>query len=478
MRKDYIFTSESVSEGHPDKVSDRISDAVVDHFIAKDPFARVACETLTTTNKVVLSGEVRGPVQEDKEEIISKVRDCIKDIGYEQDGFHWKTADIQYLLHGQSADIAMGVDSSSDKDEGAGDQGIMFGYACNETTELMPAPIFYSHKILEIMAKGRKDGSLKGLEPDSKSQVTLKYVDGKPNAVTSVVISTQHADGLSPSDVKEIVNPALKQSIPEELLKNLDDSEYYVNPTGNFVIGGPDGDTGLTGRKIIVDTYGGYAPHGGGAFSGKDCTKVDRSGAYMARYIAINIVAAKLGHLGQTASTLSITNGGVNYEDATYPTVSFVSLTGTGSGAVGVVTVSSGVITGVTVIDGSTGTGYQVGDTLSASLGTRGLGQNLLLTVGVTTGVNSLLLTNSKGTFDTTNPIQYHDATLGYGVTVAGIIPSTVTTNTDQYDGLHFKVSHPNHGNHAANNTVKINGITGDILGATAFTTELVFLLG
>ena len=294
MRKDYIFTSESVSEGHPDKVSDRISDAVVDHFIAKDPFARVACETLTTTNKVVLSGEVRGPVQEDKEEIISKVRDCIKDIGYEQDGFHWKTADIQYLLHGQSADIAMGVDSSSDKDEGAGDQGIMFGYACNETTELMPAPIFYSHKILEIMAKGRKDGSLKGLEPDSKSQVTLKYVDGKPNAVTSVVISTQHADGLSPADVKEIVNPALKESIPEELLKNLDDKEYYVNPTGNFVIGGPDGDTGLTGRKIIVDTYGGAAPHGGGAFSGKDPTKVDRSAAYASRYLAKNIVAAGL----------------------------------------------------------------------------------------------------------------------------------------------------------------------------------------
>ena len=296
MRKNYIFTSESVSEGHPDKVSDRISDAVVDHFISKDPFARVACETLTTTNKVVLSGEVRGPVQEDKDEIISKVRECIKDIGYEQDGFHWQTADIQYLLHGQSADIAMGVDSSSDKDEGAGDQGIMFGYACTETPELMPAPIFYSHKILEIMAKGRKDGSLKGLEPDSKSQVTLKYVDGKPSAVTSVVISTQHADGLSPADVKEIVNPALKESIPEELLKNLDDKEYYVNPTGNFVIGGPDGDCGLTGRKIIVDTYGGAAPHGGGAFSGKDPTKVDRSAAYAARYIAKNVVASKISN--------------------------------------------------------------------------------------------------------------------------------------------------------------------------------------
>ena len=294
MRKDYIFTSESVSEGHPDKVSDRISDAVVDHFIEKDPYARVACETLTTTNKVVLSGEVRGPVKEDRDEIISKVRNCIKDIGYQQEGFHWQNADIQYLLHGQSADIAMGVDSSSDKDEGAGDQGIMFGYACTETPELMPAPIYYSHKILELMAKGRKDGSLKGLEPDSKSQVTLKYVNGKPNAVTSIVISTQHADGLSPNDVKEIVDPALRNSIPEDLLKDLDDNEYYVNPTGNFVIGGPDGDTGLTGRKIIVDTYGGAAPHGGGAFSGKDPTKVDRSAAYASRYLAKNIVAAQV----------------------------------------------------------------------------------------------------------------------------------------------------------------------------------------
>ncbi|MGA0120466.1 MAG: methionine adenosyltransferase [Methylophilaceae bacterium] len=294
MRKDYIFTSESVSEGHPDKVSDRISDMVVDHFIAKDPYARVACETLTTTNKVVLAGEVRGPVDQDKEEIIQKVRDCIQDIGYEQEGFHWKNVDVEYYLHGQSADIAMGVDSSSNKDEGAGDQGIMFGYACNETPELMPAPIYYSHKILELMAVGRKDGTLKGLEPDSKSQVTLEYKDGKPYKVKSVVISTQHAEGLSPADVKLIVTPALKQSIPAELLKDLNDEEYYVNPTGNFVIGGPDGDTGLTGRKIIVDTYGGAAPHGGGAFSGKDPTKVDRSAAYAARYLAKNIVAAGL----------------------------------------------------------------------------------------------------------------------------------------------------------------------------------------
>jgi S-adenosylmethionine synthetase len=294
MRKNYIFTSESVSEGHPDKVSDRISDMVVDHFIAKDPYARVACETLTTTNKVVLAGEVRGPVDQDKEEIIQKVRDCIQDIGYEQEGFHWKNVDVEYYLHGQSADIAMGVDSSSNKDEGAGDQGIMFGYACTETPELMPAPIYYSHKILELMAVGRKDGTLKGLEPDSKSQVTLEYKDGKPYKVKSVVISTQHAEGLSPADVKLIVTPALKQSIPAELLIDLNDEEYYVNPTGNFVIGGPDGDTGLTGRKIIVDTYGGAAPHGGGAFSGKDPTKVDRSAAYAARYLAKNIVAAGL----------------------------------------------------------------------------------------------------------------------------------------------------------------------------------------
>ena len=294
MKRDYFFTSESVSEGHPDKVSDRISDAVVDHFIGKDPFARVACETLTTTNKVVLAGEIRGPVKSDQEEVINKVRECIKDIGYEQDGFHWKNADVSYLLHEQSSDIAMGVDSNINKDEGAGDQGIMFGYACQETEQLMPAPIYYSHKILELMAKGRKDGSLKGLEPDSKSQVTLKYVNGIPQAVTSVVISTQHQEGLSPQDIKAIVTPILKESIPANLLEGLNDDEFYVNPTGNFVIGGPDGDTGLTGRKIIVDTYGGAAPHGGGAFSGKDPTKVDRSAAYAARYLAKNIVSADL----------------------------------------------------------------------------------------------------------------------------------------------------------------------------------------
>ena len=291
--KSKVFTSESVSEGHPDKVSDRISDMVVDHYLSNDPFSRVACETMTTTNKVVLAGEVRGP-KTTNEELIQKVRECIKDIGYEQDGFHWKNADVSYLLHEQSSDIAMGVDSNINKDEGAGDQGIMFGYACQETEQLMPAPIYYSHKILELMAKGRKDGSLKGLEPDSKSQVTLKYVNGIPQAVTSVVISTQHQEGLSPQDIKAIVTPILKESIPANLLEGLNDDEFYVNPTGNFVIGGPDGDTGLTGRKIIVDTYGGAAPHGGGAFSGKDPTKVDRSAAYAARYLAKNIVSADL----------------------------------------------------------------------------------------------------------------------------------------------------------------------------------------
>ena len=292
MRKDYIFTSESVSEGHPDKVSDRISDMVVDHFIAKDPFARVACETLTTTNKVVLAGEVRGPVDEDKDEIISKVRECIKDIGYEQDGFHWQNADVQYLLHGQSADIAMGVDSAEDKDEGAGDQGIMFGYACKETEDLMPAPIYYSHKILRQMAEDRKSGTLKGIEPDSKSQVTMLYEEEKPIKVTSVVISTQHSKDLNQDQVRDLIIPYIKKSIPSNYLEELKDEEIYINPTGQFIIGGPDGDTGLTGRKIIVDTYGGAAPHGGGAFSGKDPTKVDRSAAYASRYIAKNIVSS------------------------------------------------------------------------------------------------------------------------------------------------------------------------------------------
>ena len=292
--KNFLFTSESVSEGHPDKVSDRISDMVVDSYLGGDPFSRVACETLTTTNKVVLAGEVRGP--EIKEEnLIQKVRDCIKDIGYDQKGFTWKEATkIECHLHSQSTDIAMGVDASGNKDEGAGDQGIMFGYACNETDDLMPAPIQYSHKILRLMAADRKSGKLKNIEPDSKSQVTFEYVDGKPVNVKSVVISSQHSADVNQSQVKELLRPYLLKSIPEKFLKDFNEDEFYVNPTGNFVIGGPDGDCGLTGRKIIVDTYGGAAPHGGGAFSGKDPTKVDRSAAYAARYIAKNVVASKI----------------------------------------------------------------------------------------------------------------------------------------------------------------------------------------
>ena len=291
-KNNYLFTSESVSEGHPDKVCDRISDMVVDSYLSKDPFSRVACETLTTTNKVVLAGEIRGP-EIKKEELIQKVRDCIKDIGYDQDGFSWKEqTNIESCLHAQSSDIAMGVDSKDNKDEGAGDQGIMFGYACNETEDLMPAPIHYSHKILRLMAEDRKKGSLKGIEPDSKSQVTMYYENDKPTKVTSVVISTQHSKDLNQGEVRKLIYPYIKKSIPENLLKELNESEVYINPTGQFIIGGPDGDTGLTGRKIIVDTYGGAAPHGGGAFSGKDPTKVDRSAAYVSRYLAKNIVSA------------------------------------------------------------------------------------------------------------------------------------------------------------------------------------------
>ena len=292
--KNFLFTSESVSEGHPDKVSDRISDMVVDSYISGDPYSRVACETLTTTNKVVLAGEVRGP-EIKKDDLIEKVRNCIKDIGYDQEGFTWKEATkIESHLHSQSADIAMGVDSSGNKDEGAGDQGIMFGYACNETDVLMPAPIHFSHRILRLMAEDRKSGKLKGIEPDSKSQITIEYKDGVPANVKSVVISTQHSKDVNLAKVKELCIPYIEKSIPKNLLGNLDENEIYINPTGNFVIGGPDGDTGLTGRKIIVDTYGGAAPHGGGAFSGKDPTKVDRSAAYASRYLAKNIVASKI----------------------------------------------------------------------------------------------------------------------------------------------------------------------------------------
>ncbi len=292
--KNFLFTSESVSEGHPDKVSDRISDMVVDTYLSNDPYSRVACETLTTTNKVILAGEVRGP-EIKKDDLISNVRECIKDIGYDQDGFTWREATkIESHLHSQSSDIAMGVDSSGNKDEGAGDQGIMFGYACNETDVLMPAPIHFSHKILRLMAEDRKSGKLKNIEPDSKSQVTFEYENGKPSKVKSVVISSQHTTNVNQEQVRELLRPYLINSIPKNFLEDFNENEFYVNPTGNFVIGGPDGDCGLTGRKIIVDTYGGAAPHGGGAFSGKDPTKVDRSAAYAARYIAKNVVASKI----------------------------------------------------------------------------------------------------------------------------------------------------------------------------------------
>ena len=304
VRSSYLFTSESVSEGHPDKVCDRISDEVVDLFFREAAKAgmdasqvRVACETLATTNRVVIAGEVRTSLSEKemKSKVKSAARRAIKAIGYEQAGFHWKTAKIDVLLHAQSADIAVGVDAKDNKDEGAGDQGIMFGYACRETPELMPAPIYYAHQILEVLAKARKngDGAAKKLGPDAKSQVTVKYVDGKPVGVTQIVLSTQHLDeSLSSNDVRRIVEPYIVATLPDGWVTK--DTVWHVNPTGKFVVGGPDGDCGLTGRKIIVDTYGGAAPHGGGAFSGKDPTKVDRSAAYAARYLAKNIVAAKL----------------------------------------------------------------------------------------------------------------------------------------------------------------------------------------
>ncbi|MEP3256723.1 MAG: methionine adenosyltransferase, partial [Roseibium sp.] len=284
-RQDYLFTSESVSEGHPDKVCDRISDAVVDAYLGAMPDARVACETLATTNRIVIAGETRGPATVTKDYIAHLARLAVKDIGYEQDGFHWENCDIAVHLHAQSAHIAQGVDASNNKDEGAGDQGIMFGYACRETPELMPAPILYSHRILKNLADARKSGAEPTLGPDAKSQVTVRYVGGKPVGVTSLVLSTQHLDEtLSSDDVRAIVEPYIRSSLPEGWLS--DETVWHVNPTGAFVIGGPDGDAGLTGRKIIVDTYGGAAPHGGGAFSGKDPTKVDRSAAYAARYLA------------------------------------------------------------------------------------------------------------------------------------------------------------------------------------------------
>jgi S-adenosylmethionine synthetase len=298
-RKNYLFTSESVSEGHPDKVCDRISDEIVDEFFREgpkagiDPYAiRVAAETLATTNRVVIAGEVRGPhVPFDR--IIEITRGAIRAIGYEQRGFHWNTANVEVLLHEQSVDIAQGVDAAGNKDEGAGDQGIMFGYAVRETPELMPAPIYYSHKILELLAQARHSGKEKGLGPDAKSQVTVRYADGKPVEATQIVLSHQHVDEtLSPADIRSIAEPYIRDALPDGWITNT--TVWHVNPTGKFYIGGPDGDAGLTGRKIIVDTYGGAAPHGGGAFSGKDPTKVDRSAAYAARYLAKNVVAAGL----------------------------------------------------------------------------------------------------------------------------------------------------------------------------------------
>ncbi len=288
--KNFNFTSESVGEGHPDKVCDRISDAIVDLYMREDPHSRVAVETLATTNRIVIAGEVRGPATITPKEMENAARDAVREIGYAQKGFHWQWADVQIYVHAQSTDIAMGVDAAAEKDEGAGDQGIMFGYACNETPTLMPAPICYSHDILRLIAEDRHAGLLPLLGPDAKSQVTLEYVDGRPVRATRIVVSTQHDEKISQADVRELVRPYVMKALPEGWM--CDEEFFYVNPTGRFVIGGPDGDTGLTGRKIIVDTYGGAAPHGGGAFSGKDPTKVDRSAAYMARYIAKNVVAA------------------------------------------------------------------------------------------------------------------------------------------------------------------------------------------
>jgi S-adenosylmethionine synthetase len=289
---DFVFTSESVAEGHPDKVCDRISDTIVDAYLAADPASRVAAETLATTNHIIIAGEVRGPAEVTPERIEQMAREVIREIGYEQDGFHWARAKVEVLLHAQSPDIAMGVDAVGNKDEGAGDQGIMFGFACSETPELMPAPIQLAHTILRTMARARHEGRAPYFGPDAKSQVSLRYAKGKPVCATSVVVSTQHAPELAQDEVRELVRPFVLAALPEGWM--CPEDEFYVNPTGKFVIGGPDGDAGLTGRKIIVDTYGGAAPHGGGAFSGKDPTKVDRSAAYAARYLAKNVVAAGL----------------------------------------------------------------------------------------------------------------------------------------------------------------------------------------
>ena len=291
-KRNFLFTSESVSEGHPDKICDRISDAVVDKYLSADPLSRVAVETLCTTNRIILAGEVRGPDRITHDVLEEVVRACVKEIGYEQDGFHWKNASVEIHVHNQSPDIAQGVDATGNKDEGAGDQGLMFGYACTETDVLMPAPIYYSHAILRSLAEARHSGAEPGLGSDTKSQVTLEYVAGKPVRAASVVVSTQHSEDLDQDQVREIVRPHVLSVLPEGWM--CEEDEFYVNPTGRFVRGGPDGDTGLTGRKIIVASYGGAALHGGGAFSGKDPTKVDRSAAYAARYVAKNLVAAGL----------------------------------------------------------------------------------------------------------------------------------------------------------------------------------------
>ncbi len=288
----YLFTSESVAEGHPDKVCDRISDTIVDTYLEADPDSRVAVETLVTTNLIVLAGEVRGPDSITPADLEDIARACVREIGYEQEGFHWNRAKVEILVHAQSADIARGVDASGGKEQGAGDQGLMFGYACRETSEFMPAPIIYAHGIVRSLAAARHSGDAPGLGPDGKSQVTLEYVDGKPVRAASVVVSTQHSETLTPADVRELVRPHVVDVFPEGWMCG--EENFHVNPTGRFVVGGPDGDTGLTGRKIVVDTYGGAAPHGGGAFSGKDPSKVDRSASYAARYLAKNVVAAGL----------------------------------------------------------------------------------------------------------------------------------------------------------------------------------------
>ena len=320
---EYLFTSESVSDGHPDKVADRISDTVLDAFLAADPYSRVACETLVTTNRIVLAGETRGPETVTPELLAHLARLAVHDIGYDQAGFSWRNAHVECHLHQQSADIAAGVDSAGAKDEGAGDQGIMFGYACTETDALMPAPLFYAHLILRRISELRRndDIAVRGLQPDAKSQVTLRYVDGRPVGATSVVVSTQHDEGMAQADIRAKLLPLIETSLPRGWMP--DEGEIYVNPTGNFVIGGPDGDCGLTGRKIIVDTYGGAAPHGGGAFSGKDPTKVDRSAAYACRYLAKNVVAAGLAD----RCTLQISYAiGVSH-----PLSVYVDLDGTGT---------------------------------------------------------------------------------------------------------------------------------------------------